>query len=152
MCNCLLLFLLLRLPHLSPRFGPYGAYLGPPLHPSCPAAGGVAGQAAAALSCWTGAPPGCSPVSVQTASSSAVQFFLSLKKADGTVCSETCATSTTVTATLNGVVATGSCETGVCYFSWSSPTTERAGNLALRATVHGTVISETVVFAPGESP
>jgi hypothetical protein len=89
-----------------------------------------------------------------TASSNERVFYLLLKTADGQTCSQTCAGSTTTSATLNGapgVAVAGSCNSGACAYNWTAPTTRSAGTWSLGGLVGGTAVAtSTVVFTQGE--
>lgn len=117
------------------------------------AAGTSESAAAAGQSCWSGTLTGsCGSVSAKAATE--VVFFLLLKTGDGSICSQTCASSSTVTATLDGatgVVVPGTCDSGACAFKWSSPTSEKSGVRSLDATIGGTAVATTpVAFNHGQ--
>ena len=120
------------------------------------AAGLAAGQASAAQSCWAASDAGaCGVLSAVAASSSERLFYLLLKTADGQVCTGTCASSTSTSATLNGaagVAVAGTCSTGACIYKWTAPTTSAAGTWSLAGFVGGTAVATaTVVITPGET-
>ena len=86
------------------------------------------------------------------ASSSSLMFYFLLKKADGTLCIDSCATAAAVTATLDGnagALIANTCTAGKCAFQWNAGMTT-VGNLLLVGTVGGTAVTTTVTFVPGE--
>ena len=116
-------------------------------------ASGAEGQAVADRSCWTEDLKTCS-ISAKTATSSQVRFTFMLRQADESLCMDSCASSSTVVASLDeiaGAEEPETCSTGYCIFTWSSPAGQKAGFHTLLAVVGSNSTNTTLLFSPGLS-